>query len=197
MSKFKIKLKIQGFELDVEGSREDIPHLARNLNEQLSTLISPAIALAADGETSDDSAGRVINGTASETTKRKRRKGKTTSTAQNGSEEAALDWKHDPQKWSSPTQSWKAWEKAIWLLHVVSKELSISELSHLQIAATFNKHFKSTKQIQAGNVARDLSNRKSGKDALVGENTTTTPSHWFLTDAGRKAAENLIAGVQE
>jgi hypothetical protein len=41
-SKFKITLKLQGFELQVEGSREDIPMLTKNVSAQLAGMLMPA-----------------------------------------------------------------------------------------------------------------------------------------------------------
>jgi hypothetical protein len=38
MSKFKFKLKLQGLELEMEGSRDDIPLIAHNLGNQLTGL---------------------------------------------------------------------------------------------------------------------------------------------------------------
>ena len=201
MSKFKIKLKLQGLELEVEGSREDLPHLSKNLSDQITGLIQPAVALVSGEEAPETipQSGLVIEGTATDTTRKKRKK--TTRTNNNPSsaavtEGSAIDWVHDPQKWGSPSQTWKAWEKAIWLIYVVSKETETTQLSHVQIVATFNKHFKQAKTIAPFNVARDLGRKKSGKEALVGENTVKSPSEWFLTDEGRKYAEKLAAGKQ-
>jgi hypothetical protein len=198
MSKFKIKLKLQGLDLEVEGSREDIPHLSRNLSEQITGLINPAVALAtAQPMPTSAREGSLIEGEAvSIAPKRRKKSARSVAGGQGGNSgtDLALDWVHDPQKWGSPSQAWTTWQKAIWLLYVASKEKDIVALSHLEIAATFNKHFKQAKTIQSGNVARDLGSRKSGKEALVGEDTTKSPSMWFLTEEGRKAAEGLIAG---
>ncbi|MEH2257179.1 hypothetical protein [Nostoc sp.] len=41
-NKFKIKLKVTGFELEVEGSREDVPFMAQAVGQQMSGLLIPA-----------------------------------------------------------------------------------------------------------------------------------------------------------
>ena len=42
MAKFRMRLKIQGFELEVDGEREDIPAITSAIQQQLSGLIQPA-----------------------------------------------------------------------------------------------------------------------------------------------------------
>lgn len=42
MSKFKVSLKIEGFSLDIEGSREDATLISRNIGDQLSAVLAPA-----------------------------------------------------------------------------------------------------------------------------------------------------------
>lgn len=51
MSKFKIKMKLQGLELEIEGAREDSSNIGRNLGGQLANLLQPAIKII-DGEAS-------------------------------------------------------------------------------------------------------------------------------------------------
>lgn len=195
MAKFKIRFKLQGLELDVEGSREDIPEISRQLANQLTGLVNPAMEVIAGS--SDEVEAQVVATVPAASDTKKRRKRKTFSANNNSSATAEasneLNWVHDPQKWGAPSQSWNTAEKCMWLLYVVEKELATTEMSQPQISATFNKHFKQSKLIKPSNVSRDLGKKKSGKDALVGENTTKSPSTWFLTDAGRKAAEALIA----
>jgi hypothetical protein len=42
MPKFRIKMKLQGFELEIEGSREEASRISQNLGEQMSALLRPA-----------------------------------------------------------------------------------------------------------------------------------------------------------
>ena len=46
MAKFHVKLKLQGLELEVEGSRDDIPSIRQSLNQQLAGLLEPATDMA-------------------------------------------------------------------------------------------------------------------------------------------------------
>src|SRR5438067_2145714 len=43
MSKFHVKVKLQGFELEIQGNREDAPAIGRSIGEQFSAIISPAV----------------------------------------------------------------------------------------------------------------------------------------------------------
>lgn len=45
MSKYKFRLKITGLEMEYEGTREDIPVITKQLNQQFGGLISPEKAL--------------------------------------------------------------------------------------------------------------------------------------------------------
>src|SRR4051812_29201836 len=49
MAKFHIKLKLQGLELEVDGTRDDLPVLREALAQQFSGLLGPATDLA-DGQ---------------------------------------------------------------------------------------------------------------------------------------------------
>jgi hypothetical protein len=88
--------------------------------------------------------------------------------------------------------TWTSLQKSLWLLYVVENILSKSELTVTQISETFNKHFRQAKTIRPSNVSRDLGQKKIGNKALVGENTTVTPSSWYLTEEGKKFVQNLL-----
>jgi hypothetical protein len=105
----------------------------------------------------------------------------------------ALAWRHEPDKWGSPLQSWNPTKKAIWLLYVAEKELNQGGLTTKQIHQTFNTQFKQAGQISGSNVARDLGKAKTNaKEKPVGEDVTKNPNQWFLTETGRKLAEQLV-----
>jgi hypothetical protein len=104
-----------------------------------------------------------------------------------------IDWRHDPSKWGSPQQGWVTSDKAIWLLYVVSKEVNVSELNARVITNTFNKHFRQAGQLFVGNINRDLGKLKGRSPAVIAEDTIKDPPAWFLTDAGIKHAQGLIA----
>ncbi len=198
MAKFKVRLKITGFELEVEGNRDDVPLIAQNVGQQFTGLLQPAADIV-EGEIVSDNGGTPPPPAEQESagSKRKRSPKRRSPAAVAGSpanqpNETAIDWVHDPAKWGTPQQSWRTAQKAMWVIYVVGKEKHITEVSSAQIANTFNKHFKQAKTIHRGNIARDLGKLKMGTDAVVSENTTKSPSTWFLTQAGERAVEDLI-----
>jgi len=199
MSKFKVTMKLQGFELEIEGSREDVPLIAQNLSQQLSGLMGPAGAII-DGEsvvsprTPALASLPVDSANASSVKRKPRKRAINPKGSENGASEDSIDWRHDPAKYGAPQQEWATADKAIWLLYVVKMETSTAELSAIQIAATFNKHFKQAGVIRNFNVKRDLGKLKIGRGtALVGEDASKNPSTWYLTDAGDKKAQELIS----
>lgn len=200
MSKFRIKMKLQGLELEVEGSREDAPLIAHNLGRQFAGLLQPAAQIV-EGE-AEILAPRGLpmpqaheESTALKRRSRGRKRASAAVAGENGGSDAdsALDWRHSPDKWGSPRQEWNTASKALWLLYVSGNETDQRELTGKRITNTFNKHFKQAGPILAHNVARDLGKLKVGKDAAVSEDTTQDPAPWFLTDAGIRKAQALVA----
>jgi hypothetical protein len=198
VSKFRIKFKLQGMELEVEGSREDLPVLRQALTHQIAGALNPATELAG-GELKNVTplASASASGPGTRTgTSRKGRKGKPSN---NNSATATepLDFRHEPDKFGSPRQSWSTGKKALWLMYVVASITEGSELSAAALAATFRKHFKQSGPIQPGHTARDLGKLKSATKeypvALVVEDTTRETSTWSLTEAGTRAAQALVA----
>jgi hypothetical protein len=53
MSKFTIKVELQGLKIEVEGSREDVPRLAQRVGEQVGSLVQPALLLEAESRAAD------------------------------------------------------------------------------------------------------------------------------------------------
>lgn len=199
MAKFHIKLKVQGFELDIEGTKDEVPVIRQALAQQFAGLLNPAADII-EGRVSNQSVKAGGSGEITEEIPRRKRKTRLThskSAAQGeAGEELAIDWRHDTTKYGSPQQSWNASEKAIWLLYVAGIEASVPELSGTRITLTFNKHFRQAGQIKTGQVNRDLGRMKTarkGEPPWVSEDTTKAPPAWFLTEAGNKAAQKLVA----
>ena len=197
-NKFKIKMKVTGFELEVEGSREDVPLMAQAVGQQMSGLLLPASGIV-EGEIIDDKSLPQATLESQpkprkKQTNRRRSKTSTKSTPSSKNPTVALDWKHNPNKWGFPQQDWTTADKSIWLLYVVSKEASTTELTGSEISATFNKHFRQSGQIKTGYINRDLGKAKgaNGKTALVSEDATKSPSAWFLNQEGEKRAQELV-----
>lgn len=191
MAKFKIKMKLSGLELDIEGSKEDIPLIAANLGQQLTGLIAPSATIAS-GVDLPFTPSSAPNGAAlplvEEVKRRKRRATNHRSTDAQSDSAAPVDFRHDPVKFGAPKQAWNTSDKAVWLLHVVGKELS-----GRVIVATFNKHFRQAGLINVSHANRDLGRLKSKSPAVVGEDTTQTPPCWFLTEEGTRQALKLVA----
>src|SRR5262249_21165226 len=104
MSKFRIKMRLQGFELEVEGAREDASRSSRNLGEQVSALLQPA-GLIIDGEAPALPPARAQNAEGLPAKKmRRRRQSNATGTVGDSS---AIDFKHSPEKYGNPKQEWK------------------------------------------------------------------------------------------
>lgn len=195
-NKFKIKLKVTGFELEIEGNREDVPLMAQAVGQQMSGLLTPASNIV-EGEIIENNDLPQLSSEAKPKARKKRSSRQysqtsTTSTLNGKGKAVALDWKHEPLKWGTPQQEWSTADKSIWLLYVVSKEVSVSELTGNEISTTFNKHFRQSGQIKTGQINRDLGKAKGKKPALVSENTTKNPPAWFLTHEGEKCVQELI-----
>lgn len=198
MAKFKLKMKLQGFELEVEGSREDVPLITQSMAEQFAGLLQPMTAIVeGSSQVSDVVDNSPVSLLEQESSIRKKSKRKRTSPQRSDSAAVGdgniINWRHDPAKYGSPQQKWKTSDKAIWLLYVAGEESNEKELSTAQISATFNKHFRQAKIIQSSNVSRDLGKLKVSQNAPVAEDTTLNPAKWYLTDEGVKLAAALVA----
>jgi hypothetical protein len=190
-----MKLKLQGFELEIEGNREDASVIGRSIGEQITGMLSPSLNIVEGEFTSHQSQTPAPLPQLGEQAKRKgtRRARSAASTAGEGSAAPTIDFRNDPSKYATPTQQWSTAEKAIWLLYVVKEMSQVTELSTGQIVKTFNTHFRQAKTITHSNVARDLGRLKVSPPSLVGEDNTKSPAMWFLTDEGIRRAQTIIA----
>lgn len=191
MSKFKVRFKIQGLELEIDGERDAIPQVTAALHEQFGNLLSAPQAIA------DPVSARPVERNITpvdgdnEPVKRRGRKARTPK-ADSG-DVAAIDFRHDVEKWGNPLQSWTTAQKAIWLLFIVGQQSEIKAMSAPQIAVTFNKHFRHAKMIHQGNVTRDLGKERTKPSSLVGEDNNKSPAVWYLTQSGSDYAQKLSA----
>jgi hypothetical protein len=197
MSKFKIKMKLTGFELEIEGSKEDVPNIQQALSQQLGGLLQPAPGLLDEApqspmrtiEPEPIATPAIRNGKA-----RKRSAAPASSRIANPDTDTTLEnWPRDVSKYVSPQQSWNTKTKALWLLYVAQKENIASEVSGVVIRNTFNLHYRQAKTVTLSNVNRDLGKVKG---TLVGEDVRVSPPAWFLTEAGLAEAERLISEVK-
>ncbi|GKQ51117.1 hypothetical protein [Bradyrhizobium sp. Ce-3] len=190
-----MKLKLQGFELEIEGNREDASVIGKSIGDQISGMLSPSLNIV-EGEytASQSKAAPPPLPLFDEARKRKiprRPRSPSAATESNGAN--AIDFRNDPAKFATPTQQWSTADKAVWLLYVVKEVSQASELSTGQIVKIFNTHFRQAKTITSSNVSRDLGRLKITSPSLVGEDPTKTPAVWFLTDEGIRKAQTLIA----
>jgi hypothetical protein len=193
MPRFKVKLKIENFELEMDGNREDVPLIANNIGQQLAGMLQPVKQIISGARVIDPEIEKIEGLPSVDRNTRKNGRKKSGVKTDISVKEQAVDWIHNPTKWGAPQQSWNTANKSIWLLYVAEQETGKTEMSAIVIAATFNKHFRQAKPIQVGNVSRDLGKLKTKTNATVAEDTTKSPSTWFLTDAGKKKAAALIA----
>jgi hypothetical protein len=91
-----------------------------------------------------------------------------------------------------PLQSWKAPEKALWLLYVANQSAAVTEMTVGQMVVTFDRLFRSSGRLNKGNVARDFKALNSEPPPKVAMNGTVDPATWYLTDAGNKLAQKLV-----
>lgn len=197
MGRFKLRLKLQGLELEVEGTRDEVPQMAGAIGNQLAGLLlaGPEIIEGRQLNDTPDVLPAIAAPTETKPNRKRsaRRKPSTGTTTDAPSVDETVDWLHDPAKWGAPNQSWRTLEKSIWLLYVVSRETGKSDLSGKAIELTFNKHFRQAGRIMVGNVNRDLGKAKTKSPAVVAEDTTKKPTTWFLTHAGEATARELVA----
>jgi hypothetical protein len=197
MSKFKIKMKLTGFELEIEGSKDDVPSIQQALSQQLGGLLQPAAGLIEEApapQMKTIEAEPVSTATARSAKPRKR---STSSAPKAGSGESDMsldNWPRDVSKYISPTQAWSTRDKALWILYVAQQENIAPEMSGIQIRDTFNLHYRQAKPINLSNINRDLGRVKG---QLVGEDMKKSPPCWFLMDAGSAAVGLKIREAKE
>jgi len=190
-NQFKFKLKITGFELEVEGSKEDVAAITSSVTNQIKGLTNPQ--LLGDNIDTEDTESTDVTPTLLPQAPRKRSTRKKSSSSGSGNMKIEpIDFKNDPKKYSAPSMNWTTLQKALWLMYVINNEKNISELSIAQITNTYNTYYKQSKTIRSTNVARDLGKVKLGNGAFVGENASVSPHTWYLTDAGNLQVQNII-----
>lgn len=196
MSKFKIKMKLTGFELEIEGSKDDVPNIQQALSQQLSGLLQPPSGLIEEAprpqlKTIESEPAPLPSRTAKSRKRSTPSLPRATSTETDG----ALDnWPRDVSKYVSPTQTWSTRDKALWLLYVAQEENIAPEVSSIQIRDTFNMYYRQAKLINLSNINRDLGRVKG---QLVGEDMKKSPPCWFLMEAGTAAVAQRIKDAKE
>jgi len=191
-AKFKIKFKLTGLEFEIEGDRQDVGQLSSTIGNQLGGMLAPVTAAASLNAPQDEAIE--VETQQVPTKPKKKSTSKRTPRTSAGESTEVIEFRHDVAKWGNPRQTWTGSQKSIWFLLVASAQAENSELTAGTIAASFNRHFKQSGEIRPSNASRDLGNLKSKKTpAWVGENTSQTPSTWYLTDEGTAQAKLLVS----
>ena len=182
-AKFKINIEIEKLKIQIEGDRQIAPEIATNVANQISTMLQPAAYIEApkDGQNS----GPVIEGGASASPRRSRRRSGVKQSSPVDGSASSIDWSHDTGKWGTPLQSWKQWQKIAWLLCVVEAEgVRANGLTPTEMTDLFKNKFRSAGLLTRQTIGRDLGNNPN----YFGE----TDGRWFLKQSGKEMAANLI-----
>src|SRR5579859_6575845 len=124
MSKFTIKVKLEKLEIEVEGSREDAPLIAKRVGQQMGGLLQPALLATGNGNTPPNVVDAEVE---TENGAGKKKKGKKTGGGRTAAE--LLNFVHDPSQYGSPQQAWTTTQKTIWFLHIVGKQANVTQLT--------------------------------------------------------------------
>jgi hypothetical protein len=187
MPKFRVRLKVQGLELEIDGERGDIPAITGAVQQQFTGLLEAADA-AADGQKQLKAAPESATGDASSKSRSTRR---SRSSRASGENAEPLEFRHDSGTYGNPLQTWSVAEKCIWLLYVIKSIANVKEISAAQLTATFNDDFKAAGRLHPPLVTRELTKAKGQNPAPVGEDK----EQWFLTDEGDRQAKALVQSV--
>jgi hypothetical protein len=190
MAKFKVKMKLQGFELEIEGERQDAALISEHIGSQLTSIMKP-IAGIVEGEVESTAPSVQVLETNTDTRPRKKKKSGG-GTPERRSSSAAIDFVLKDNSYGTPKQAWSNADKAMWLIFVLRELGNGDQFSGSQLNATFNKHFKQAGTMQTGNINTQLGKKKTEAPPRVGEDTTKEPSEWFLTEQGIADVRALI-----
>lgn len=198
MSKFKIKVKLTGFELEIEGDRQDIPALTRSVSKQLGGMIAPPSAdIFEDAEVLPNTVAALPEAKKPAPKKKRASSPKGSKSGASSSKEVVtniveLDARAIQEKYGTPRQQWASADKLMWLLYVVEKEVGMQGLSSAQLKETFNTYFKTTGAVTGQNVA-DLRKKVVSNPSLLGKDTGKEPVTWYLIESGIKHVEGLMS----
>jgi hypothetical protein len=186
MGKFRIRVKLQGFELEVDGDREDIPAITNAVQRQLGGMMQTADFAAAQPEPRPEPL--TIESTEVKGKKSSRKRSSTDRSSADSNLPRVIEFRHESSTYGSPKQNWTVAQKCIWLLFVLDGIKGLKEVTAPQLTATWNSQFKAAGKLHPPNVPRELSTAKVSSPAPVGEDKAS----WFLTDEGKAVAQTLV-----
>jgi hypothetical protein len=190
VAKFRIRLKVQGLDLEVDGERQDLPAITNAVQQQLSSMVIPG-EIIADGHKQLGDGGNGSGAGSEDENKKKRPGRRERRPGGDGAPASPIEFRHDAAKYGNPVQSWSVTEKSVWLLYVLKKVGAASEVSGPALAATFNQYFKAAGRVHPPLVTREFAKVKVQNPAPIGEDK----NGFYLTDEGDKQAEQLIQSV--
>ena len=192
MPKFRIRLKVQGLELEVDGERQDLPAITQAVQNQLTGIvIAPEAFTDASKQLTGGNGANGAGGDQDEEGKKKQRRERRSARTGGGEGAEPLEFRHDAAKYGNPVQAWTLEEKCIWLLYVLKKSADVSEVSGPVLAATFNKYFKPTGRVHPPHVTIKLAKKKMENPTPIGQDK----ENYYLTEEGDKQAQQLIGNV--
>jgi len=184
MAKFRIRLKVQALELEIDGEREDLPLITSTVNRQFAALVEPAEVIS--------EVPKLPNSNGSGSTSNDDGRGKPTRRRPPANRTPAelagpIDYRHDPARFGVPNQNWSILEKVIWMLWVL-QHTGTKEYVAGQIVATFNHNFKAAGKLHPPHVPRELQRAKVETPTPIGEDK----ERWYLTSEGERQAKELV-----
>jgi|SRR5581483_3831758 len=190
MAKFRIRLKVQALELEVDGERQDLPAITNAVQHQLAgMIIDPEVITEEPKQLTSGNGSSNGAGGQDEDGKKKQRRERRTPRAGEAAE--PLEFRHDAAKYGNPIQAWTLEEKCIWLLYVLKKSANMNEVSGPVLAATFNKYFKPTGRVHPPHVTIKLAKKKMENPTPIGQDK----DNYYLTEEGDRQAQQLIQNV--
>jgi hypothetical protein len=195
MSKRKIRFKlgeitIKNVELEIEDEREIATAIFSEVQNKLANAVQPGfntVLLGIAEPVSESTNGKPV---ASEN-KGKSKTSKGSRSSGDGGGTQPIEFRHDASKFGNPQQSWTVTDKCVWLLYVVEGITGTKEIAGAQLAATYNQQFKPSGKIHPPHVGTHLGKSKVQNPPYVGEDKGL----WYLTDEGKKYAQQLTAAV--
>ena len=191
MAKFRIRLKVQALELEIDGEREDIHAISSAVQQQFAGLVLPAEGVVDTKQLGNGSGGNGSSTADDDKGKKSQRKQRGSSRGSGEAVGQPIEFRHDGAKYGNPIHEWSITEKLIWLLYILKSITETKELSGPQLAATFNQYFKGSGRIHPPHVTMHLNKAKLSNPPPIGEDK----GNYYLTDSGDKQAEQLIQAV--
>ena len=185
LANFEVTFELKELKIHVKGDREIAPSIANNVGRHFASVLSPAGLI--EGPKNGHSGNgndKVIDAEAVTPSRRKKKIGAKSSASGTAEGAAPITWSHDTTRWGSPVQTWKAYQKIVWLLYVVEQETGRKDQTATEMVETFHARFRDAGLLVKGNIPRDL----AGKPDLF----ASLDGRYFLKQSGKELAERLI-----